>query len=181
MRSFIAALSLGCLLALAAGCGGEEESGAEAWVDGVCSSAQEWRENLASLAVDAQVEGLSPETVMTAIEGGVEATQRLRDQLNDLGTPDTEAGAEIERELDELADSVVESVEEARDQAEDLPEDQSVPELIQALTSIAGDLQSLVGEAQATFAELQELEPGQELEEAFEGSEDCRDLREDGG
>jgi hypothetical protein len=181
MRSSLAALSLGCALALAAGCGGEEESGAGPWVDDVCSSVQEWRENLTSLAVDAQVEGLSPDTVMTAIEGGVEATQRLRDQLGDLGPPDTEAGDEIERELDELADTAVETVEEARDQAEALPEDQSVPELIQSLMSIARDLQSVVGEAQATFAELQELEPGQELEEAFESSEDCRDLREDGG
>jgi hypothetical protein len=180
MRSFIAALSLGCLLTLAAGCGGEE-SGPEAWVEDVCSSVQEWRENLTSLAVDAQVEGLSPETVMTAIEGGVEATRRLRDQLDDLGPPDTEAGDEIERELDELADSVVETVEEARDRAEALPEDQSVPELIESLMSIARDLQSVVGEAQGTFSELQELEPGTELEEAFQGSEDCQNLREDGG
>ena len=180
MRTFLAALSLVCALALAAGCGGEE-SGAGAWVDGVCSSVQEWRENVTSLAVDAQVEGLSPETVMTAIDGGVEATERLRDQLNDLGPPDTEAGDEIERELDELADSVVETAEEARDRAEDLPEDQSVPELIQSLMSIAQDLQAIVGEAQATFTDLQELEPGQELEDAFESSEDCRELREDGG
>src|SRR5262245_57260657 len=113
MRPFIAALSLGCLLALAAGCG-EEESGAEAWAGDVCSSVQEWRENLTSLAVDAQVEGLSPDTVRTAIEGGVEATERLRDQLNDLGPPDTEAGDEIEQELDALADSVVQTAEEAR-------------------------------------------------------------------
>ena len=180
MRSFLAALSLGCVLALAAGCGGEE-SGAGAWVGDVCSSVQEWRENLTSLAVDAQVEGLSPETVMTAIEGGVEATERLRDQLDDLGPPDTEAGDEIERALDELADNAVETAEEAREQAEALPEDQSVPELIQSLMSIARDLQSVVGEAQATFAELQELEPGQELEQAFESSEDCQDLRENGG
>jgi hypothetical protein len=180
MRPTLAALSLGCALALAAGCGGEE-SGAGPWVDDVCSSVQEWRENLTSLAVDAQVEGLSPETVMTAIEGGVEATRRLRDQLEDLGPPDTEAGDEIERELDELADGIVESAEEAQAQAEALPEDQSVPELLESLTAIAGDLQSVVGDAQATFAELQELEPGQELEQAFESSDDCQDLREDGG
>jgi hypothetical protein len=180
MRPSLAAFSLGCLLALAAGCG-EEDSGAGAWVGDVCSSVQEWRENLTSLAVDAQVEGLSPDTVITAIEGGVEATRRLRDQLNDLGPPDTEAGDEIERELDELADSVVETAEEARDRAEALPEDQSVPELIQSLMSVARDLQSVVGEAQATFTDLQELEPGTELEEAFQSSEDCQDLRRDGG
>jgi hypothetical protein len=180
MRSLIAALSLGCLLALAAGCG-EEESGTGAWADDVCSSVQEWRENLTSLVVDAQAEGLSRDTVMTAVEGGVEATRRLRDQLQDLGPPDTQAGDEIEQELDELADNVVASVEQARDEAEALPEDQSVPEMLQSLTGIASDLQSLVGDVQATFAELQELEPGTELEEAFESSEDCQNLREDGG
>jgi hypothetical protein len=181
MRPFIAALLLGCLLALAAGCGGDESPGAEAWAGDVCSSVQEWRENLTSLVFDAQTEGLSRDTVITAVEGGVEATRRLRDQLGDLGPPDTEAGDEIERELDELADSVVESAEEAQDRAEDLPEDQSVPELIESLTAIAGDLQSVVGDVQATFDELQELEPGTEVEEAFESSEDCQGLREDGG
>jgi hypothetical protein len=180
MRPFIAALSLGCLLVLAAGCG-EEESGPGAWAGDVCSSVQEWRENLTSLAVDAQMEGLSPDTVMTAIEGGVEATSRLRDQLDDLGPPDTEAGDEIEQELDALADSVMETAEEARDRAEALPENQSVPELIQSLMTIARDLQSVAGEAEATFDELEELEPGRELEEAFESSEDCQDLRQDGG
>jgi hypothetical protein len=180
MRTHLAALSLGCALALAAGCGGEE-SGAGPWVDDVCSSVQEWRENLTSLVVDAQTEGLSRETVMTAVEGGVEATQRLRDQLRDLGPPDTEAGDEIETELDALADSVVESVEDARAQAEELPEDQSVPELLESLTSIGASLQSVVADAEATFAELQELEPGRELEEAFESSEECQDLRQDGG
>lgn len=180
MRTFLAALSLGCLFALAAGCG-EEEAGAGPWVDDVCSSVQEWRENLTSLVFDAQTEGLSVETVRTAIDGGVEATQRLRDQLQDLGPPDTEAGDEIESEVDQLADQAVESVEAARAEAEALPEDQSVTELLQSLTSIAGDLQSLVGEAQTTFVEIQELEPGMELEEAFESSEECQSLREDGG
>ena len=180
MRSFIAALSLGCLLALAAGCG-EEESGAGAWADDVCSSVEEWRENLTSLVVDAQTEGLSRDTVLTAVEGGVRATRRLRDRLEDLGPPDTEAGDEIEQELDELADNVVTSVEKARDEAEALPEGQSVPEMLQSLTGIASDLQSLVGDVQTTFADLQELEPGREVEEAFESSEDCQSLREDGG
>lgn len=180
MRTFLAALSLGCVLALAVGCG-EEESGAGAWTDDVCSSVQEWRGNLTSLALDAQTEGLSVDSIKTAIDGGVEATRRLRDQLRGLGPPDTEAGDEIERELDALADQVVQSVEEARAEAEALPENQSVPELLESLTAIASDLQSLVGDVQATFAELQELEPGTELEEAFESSEDCQSLREDGG
>ena len=180
MRSTLAALTIGFVLALAAGCGGDDAS-AEGWAGDVCSSVQEWRENLTSLVVDAQAGGLSADSITTAVEGGVEATRRLREQLQDLGPPDTEAGDEIERELDELADSAVETAEEARERAEALPEDQSVPELIQSLMSIARDLQSVVGEAQATFAELQELEPGQELEEAFESSEDCQELREDGG
>ncbi len=179
MRSTLAALSIGFVL-LAAGCGGDD-AGADAWAGDVCSSVQEWRENLTSLALDAQVEGLSPESVRTAIDGGVEATRRLRGQLDDLGPPDTEAGDEIERELDELADQVLDEVEAAQAEAEALPEDQSVGELIESLTSIAGGLQAVVGDVEATFADIQELEPGTELEEAFESSEDCRDLREDGG
>jgi hypothetical protein len=180
MRSTLAALSIGCVLVLAPGCGGDDD-GAEAWADDVCSSVQEWRENLTSLALDAQVEGLSVESVTTAIDGGVEATRRLREQLDDLGPPDTEAGDEIERELDELADQVVEEVEAAQAEAEALPEDQSVPELIDSLMSIASGLQSAVGDVQQTFTDIQELEPGTELEDAFQSSEDCRSLGEEGG
>jgi hypothetical protein len=180
MRSTLAALSIGCVLVLAPGCGGDDD-GAEAWAEDVCSSVQEWRENLTSLVLDAQMEGLSVESVTTAIDGGVEATRRLRDQLDDLGPPDTEAGDEIERELDELADQVVEEVEAAQAQAEALPEDQSVGELIDSLTSIADGLQSVVGDVQQTFADIQELEPGTELEDAFQSSEDCQSLGEEGG
>jgi hypothetical protein len=180
MRSTLAALSIGFVLALAAGCGGDD-AGAEAWAGDVCLSVQEWRENLTSLAVDAQVEGLSAESIRTAIDGGVEATQRLRGQLDDLGPPDTEAGDEIEQELDELADQVIEQVEAAQAEAEALPEDQSVPELLESLTSIAGELQSVVGEVEATFTDIQELEPGSELEDGFENAEACQNLREDGG
>ena len=180
MRRFLALLVLGSTLAVAA-CGGEEDAGPEAWADGVCSSVQEWRENLTSLAVDAQVEGLSADSIRTAIDGGVEATRRLRGQLEDLGPPDTEARDEIEQELDELSDQVLEQVEAAQAEAEALPEDQSVPELLESLTSIAGDLQSVVGEVEATFADIQELEPGSELEDGFESAEACQGLREDGG
>lgn len=180
MRSTLAALSIGSVLVLAAGCGGDDAS-ADAWAGDVCSSVQEWRENLTSLVVDAQVEGLSVESVRTAIDGGVEATQRLRDQLGDLGPPETEAGEEIERELDELADEVVGEVEAAQAEAEDLPEDQSVPELLEALTSIAAGLQSVVGDVEDTFADIQALEPGTELEDAFQSSEDCQSLAEEGG
>lgn len=180
MRSTLAALSIGAVLALAAGCGGDD-AGAEAWAGDVCSSVQEWRENLTSLALDAQVEGLSADTIRTAIDGGVEATRRLRGQLEDLGPPDTQAGDEIEQELDELADQVVEQVEAAQAEAEGLPEDQSVPELLESLASIASELQSVVGDVEATFTDIQELEPGSELEDGFESAEACRDLREDGG
>ena len=173
MRSTLAALSIGFVLALAAGCGGDD-AGAEAWAGDVCSSVQEWRENLTSLAVDAQVEGLSAESIRTAIDGGVEATQRLRGQLEDLGPPDTEAGDEIEQELDELSDQVIEQVAAAQAEAEALPEDQSVPELLESLTSIAGELQSVVGEVEATFTDIQELEPGSELEDGFENAEAAR-------
>ena len=180
MRSTLAALSIGFVLALAAGCGGDD-AGAEAWAGDVCSSVQEWRENLTSLAVDAQVEGLSAESIRTAIDGGVEATQRLRGQLEDIGPPDTEAGDEIEQELDELSDQVIVQVEAAQAEAEALPEDQSVPELLDPSTSIAGELQSVVGEVEATFTDIQELEPGSELEDGFENAEACQNLREDGG
>jgi hypothetical protein len=179
MRRVLAALVLGSTLAVAA-CGGEDSS-AEAWAGDVCSSVQEWRDNLTSLVVDAQTGGLSVESVRTAVDGGVEATRRLRDQLQDLGPPDTEAGDQIEQEVDDLADEVVEEVEAARTEAEALPEDQSVAELLQSLTSIAGGLQSVVGDVQQTFSEIQELEPGAELEDGFENAGACQELRENGG
>jgi hypothetical protein len=180
MRSFLAALSLGCAFALVAGCG-EDDSSPEAWAGDVCSSVQEWRDNLTSLVVDAQTGGLSVESVRTAIDGGVEATRRLRGQLQDLGPPDTGAGDQIEQEVDDLADQVVEEVEAARTEAEALPEDQSVTELLESLTSIAGGLQSVVGDVQQTFSEIQELEPGAELEDGFENAEACQELRQNGG
>lgn len=180
MRSSLAALSIGCTLAFAAGCGGEEPE-AEGWAEDLCSSVQDWRGELESIVVDAQSEGLSVQGIRTAIDEGVEATRSLQDELRELGPPDTEAGDEIEQEIDELTDRVVEEVEAAQAAAEALPEDQSVSELLASLMSIAGGLESVAADVPATFVDIQELEPGSELEDAFESAEDCRSLRGNAG
>ena len=73
----------------------------------------------------------------------------------------------INKALEERREAIeggMEKAEAAQAEAEDLPEDQSVPELLESLTSIGTGLQSVVGDVQETFADIQELEPGTELE-----------------
>src|SRR5688572_16676197 len=85
-------------LLLAAGCGGADESSAEAWADDVCGSLNGW-----FLDVDAALEGLTDEglqldgaDVDEAVEAVGDATDELGNDLDELEPPETESGQEAE-------------------------------------------------------------------------------------
>ena len=49
-------------------------------------------------------------------------------------------------------------------------------ELVQAATSIGSTISLMGQQLQETFQELEQLEPGSELSDAFENADDCQAL-----
>ncbi len=169
-------LVLGLLaVSLAAGCGGDgggSGSSATEWADDVCSSIVTWTGSISS-AADSLREEPTEDKLRTAVEDVKSATNDFVDEVQALGPPDTDAGEQAQESLEALADDLEESTETI-DKA---LEDASGPsETLEALTVVTGALSTMGSRLSTTFTELEELDAGGELEDAFEEADSCDEL-----
>ncbi len=112
MRLALLPLVLAVLL-VAAACGGDddeaatqdEQSSTEAWADGFCSAATDWRTSLedAVSGIDSPSD-LSADGIRAAVDEGLDATETFLADVRELEPPDTEAGQEIEEVVDSMSD-----------------------------------------------------------------------------
>jgi methyl-accepting chemotaxis protein len=166
------ALALG-----AAACGGDEEDPAREWAGGVCTSIGDWQAevegNVQELTEDPG--SLSAESIRTAAEDSLAATDALRDELRALGTPETESGEQAREEVDQLSESLeqrADRVREALDSAE------GAAGLLSAVGAVTTEVQGAAADTRQTLDELRQLEPGGELQQAFEDEDSCSELQE---
>jgi hypothetical protein len=173
-------LGLGAAVAaatLAAGCGGgDDQSAAEQWADGVCSAITDWTDATRSAAETLQSggEGSVTDRVQTAVDDVKDATSTLADDLQGLGAPDTDAGDQAQN----LVETFSEDAQDGLDTIESAVEDAgSVSEALTAVSTVSTTLSSLWEQATTTFTDLQQLDAGGELSDAFDQSESCDELR----
>jgi hypothetical protein len=167
---FIALFS--CVVAVAVvltGCGGEDEPPAQAWADDVCTRIDAWGQELRDIAT-----GGSVAEIQQALDQAVAATGDLVTDLQEIGAPDTESGAEAKAEVDALAESTRERVDRVRAEAEDA---EGSSDLLQLAANVATELDAAQQEARATFDRVSDLDPSGELREGIENSEACDELR----
>ena len=159
-------------VALAAGCGGDDESATDEWATDVCSSATTWRDSVESAAGSIGA-GSTAEDIEQAVDDVDEATQQFSDDVEALGRPETEAGDEADAVVTELNQDLEEAVAVLRDALEG-GDDQNV---LEAATAAAAALASMRESVTRSFNELRELDAGGELQESFEDADSCDDLR----
>jgi membrane protein implicated in regulation of membrane protease activity len=162
------------VLALA-GCGGDEGPNAsEEYADGVCSSLSTWADDVETTVKTLADQGLSidEQDVRSAIDDVKAANEELTDDLDGLGAPETEDGEQAEQELDDLATALsaqVDKVDEALDSG-------SRP------AAIAGIITSAVATGatavNSAYQNLRQLDPAGELRDAFEDSDECKQLED---
>jgi hypothetical protein len=179
-------VKLGALLMLVlvlgvVGCGGDGASAEEeAWADEVCASIDSWRtevETIATDAADAITEpGATRETVESAIEEGLDATETLLEDLRGAVPPDTPEGDEAQAAVEAFLDDVSSANDEVESALADLPESAGLAAVIAELSGLATSLQTTIASGQTLVAELTEL--GGSLKEAFESADSCQELRE---
>jgi hypothetical protein len=180
MRAALALLVVGVAVVAAAGCGGEDEPPAEAWANDVCTSIGDWRTSIEGIVSDLQSQLTSPDAagaVKDAIASGVDATTQLKDELQDIGPPDTEAGEEAKQALDDFADQASQTADDVQAQAEKLPESGSLGELLGQLAPMAASLESLAQDGQAKLDDLEQLDPSGEIQDGVDNAEACQSLR----
>lgn len=164
---------LGAAVALA-GCGGDDDGGAEGWASSLCSDVGEWVGEIDSTVESLTENGLALDEadLREAADSVGEATDELANDLEELGGPEVESGQQAQEEVRSLLDALGEQYEAAQQALEaNLAPLETVARIATALSEAAAQLQT-------TLDDLAGLDPGGELAEAFRDSDECEALRE---
>jgi dGTP triphosphohydrolase len=155
-----------------------------AWAGSVCTSLSDWRSSITSLA-DVSGGTLNAESLRQKLDDAEAATETLVTDLRGLGTPDLDAGAEVEQALDDAADGLERSYRSLQQAAEAAVEAESSEDFLQELATLGADYQRLLEQVADTVATLQSAslfgEASAELEQAFADAESCQALRGENG
>ena len=168
---------LALVLALG-GCGGDDDGGdgasAESWAGSVCANLSEWITDIDASVKSVTDEGLgiNEDTLRDAVDEAKAATDAVRSDLDQLDAPDTDAGEQAKEELDNLR-------EELREQADVV--ERAVEEnggALEVAGTVAAALSTAINQLKESFENLEDVDPGGEIEDAFRNSDDCDSLRE---
>ena len=107
--------------------------------------------------------------VETAVADAKDATETLADDLESLGPPDTEAGQQAKESLTTLADELEQDVEAIEDAAD-------ANAGLDAVSTISSTIARMSEQVSATLDELEQLDAGGELADAFEQADSCESL-----
>jgi hypothetical protein len=165
--------------------GSNDDSGgkpsASAWADSVCTSIDDWRTSLTSLA-DVSGGTLSRDTLRQRLDDANTATQTLVNDLQDLGAPDLESGDRLKARLDTDADTLRSNYDTLQAKAQEALDAGSGTSFLSALAALATPFQNLVNQISATLQDLRtaddvSADARAELQQAFDDSEACKKLR----
>jgi hypothetical protein len=161
--------------AFAGGCGGDDgEDSATAWAGDVCSAITTWRDSITTAADSLRGGNLSEDTLKSAADDIGSSTNEFIDDIRGLGTPETDDGEQAKESIDQLADQAdanLSAIESAVDDVTDLSG------AVQAVTTVSAAISTMGTQLSSTFAELEKLDPGGELEQAFRDADSCDELQ----
>lgn len=159
------------------GCGGDDDesgSSAESWASSVCTDLSEWITDIDASVKSVTDEGLgiNEDTLRDAVDEAKTATDQVREDLDQLEAPDTDAGEQAKEELDNLR----EELREQADAVEQAVEGDGGP--LEVAGTVAAALSTAINQLKESFENLQGVDPGGEIEDAFRNSDECDSLRE---
>jgi hypothetical protein len=153
---------------------------AKAWASSVCSSIDDWRTSITSLA-DVSGGTLTKDSLRQKLDDADAATRNLVTELKDLGPPDLEAGDELQRKLDTDADNLQSSYDSLSSKAHEALGASSATGFLSSLAALGTPFQNLVNQISTTLQDLQNADVGDdakaELQQAFDDAGSCQKLR----
>jgi methyl-accepting chemotaxis protein len=162
------------LAALAAGCGGGDDTpSAQSWADDVCSAISTWRSSITDAAQSVSDGNVTKESVDDAIGEMKDATSKLTDDLQGLGTPDTDAGEQAKEQADTLSNELEDGTQKIEDATKDVS---GASEALAAVSTITSTLSTMTSQVTAAFNSLQDIDAAGELQDAFKNADSCQDL-----
>jgi hypothetical protein len=182
LLAFVVVIVVGVVAAIAI-LRSNDDSGnldAKAWASSVCSSIDDWRTSITSLA-DVSGGTLTKDSLRQKLDDADTATRNLVTELKDLGTPDLEAGDELKQKLDADADNLQASYDSLSSKAQEALDASSATGFLTALAALGTPFQNLVNQISTTLQDLQNADVGAdakaELQQAFNDAEPCQRLR----
>ncbi len=178
VRSLLAVAVL-ALAGHGAGCGGsDDDSAAETnptaeWADGFCNAVTDWTNELKTVTEQfTDASNLSQDGIRSAADDVRSATQTLIDDLEGLGTPDTESGQEIRSSLDTLSTTLDTETSQIQDTAEGIS---GIADLPSAISEISTSLSALGTAFSQTLQTIEKADVDGELQSALQDSPACAD------
>lgn len=160
---------------LLVGCGGSDESASESYANDVCSSFNTWVSSLTETTNTLKDEGLSisKDDIRTALDDAGAATDLLVTNVKDAGPPESEDGDKAKSELQTLTNQLEHQIDVVKDAVA------SGGSTLSLVSTVTTAISTAASDVQATFNELDNLDPAGELSDAFKNSDDCKTLRDD--
>jgi ABC-type transporter Mla subunit MlaD len=161
---------------LAAGCGGgdDDTSSTEAWAGDVCSAVTTWTGSISSAAQSLQGQGMTEESLKSTAGDVKSSTDDFVSTLKGLGKPDTDAGQQAKDSIDQLADELATTAQQVEDAVSNAS---GVSGILSAVSAVSGDLAKMGQQVAALVQNLEQLDPGSELQQAFQDADSCSDLQ----
>jgi gas vesicle protein len=159
---------------MAAGCGSKSPPSSAEWVDGVCSSIVTWKDSLASSAQSLQGGNLSQDSLRNAADEMKSATDTLESDIKDLGKPESDTGQQAKDSVDQLSSELSDGADSIKSTVDDVSD---VSGVVSATASVTATLGTMANQISSTVKSLQQLDPGGELQTAFNQSSSCQELK----
>ena len=169
------------LAGVAAGCGGNRTdtltnaspASTAAWADGVCGAISTWQHELTSIRTGIPGQP-TRDDIQKALDHARSATQTLVSDLQDLGTPKTDAGKQAHDAVAKLSSDLQSDVTKIQTAVEGATNAAGV---LTAVSVASGTLVTMGTQISSTVNELQQLDPKGELGDAFSSSQSCKSLK----
>ena len=140
---------------------------AEAWASGVCSSFTTWKTSLESIKTDVTTQP-SESQIRQAGRDFDTATKTLTHSLKQLGTPDTAQGQGAKQSLDTLVTTLDNGMSKIDDALS------SSDGVLSQISTISATLATMANDLKLAGANLDQLAPSGELQQAFHQAAACR-------
>jgi hypothetical protein len=184
-------LSLVGAVALAAGCGGGEDTQEGIppadWAQSVCGALSDWQtslqdqsQGLTSEVLEARSPQAAKEQISAFLDEVIAETETMIGIVRATGQPAVDEGGQIVEDFNNGLERMRSAFEDAATQVESVPTDD--PQAFQEeLTEIGEDLQTQGQAIGDTLSKIDEKYEAEELSQAFEDTPECEDFVESSG
>ena len=140
----------------------------------LCSAISTWKGELSNIASQfTDLSSLTEDGLQSAADDAKAATDTFVDDLEGLGTPDTESGEEIRSSVDELSTTVQTEVDSIETAAGDVSSLADVPT---AVTTATASIETMSTALSSTITKIKDADAQGEIKDEIDNSSDCANI-----